>query len=56
MTCMKLAKILMTQKLENKAESLVNNNPKMFNFSKKLLYGICCECYKQETSSPVNAN
>ena len=42
MTCVKLAKILMnaTWKAKCKAESLVNKNSKIFNFSKKLLCGM----------------
>lgn len=40
MTCVKVAKILMTWKVESKAKSLVNNNSKIFNFSKKLLCGM----------------
>ena len=37
---MKLAKILMTREVESEAKSLVNNNAKIFNFSKKLLCGM----------------
>ena len=40
MTCVKLAKILITWKVESKAESPVNNNSKVLNFSQKLLCGM----------------